>query len=346
MSWFDFASYPLWLNALAFLAAAGAVWIAGTCLATYADAISDLTGLGSALVGMLLLGGITSLPEIAVSVTAGLAGNAGLAVNNILGGVALQVAVIALGDAALRGRAISASVGTPTVLLQAAFSCLLLCLVVAGVVVGDLPLAGVGLWSTAILGTAVLLLWLISRYKGNETWRPHPSPQEPRRKGEGRGRPQSLGKAIALTCVVAAVIVGAGFVLARSGDALAQQTGLGASFVGALFVGLSTSLPEISTVLAAVRLRRYLMAFSDIFGTNIFDVALIFLIDATYRGPPVLNEVGAFSAFGAVLGIALTLMYLSGLIERRDKTVGRLGIDSWAVVAVYLGGVAILYSLR
>jgi cation:H+ antiporter len=186
---------------------------------------------------------------------------------------------------------------------------------------------------------------LISRYKGNERWRPDPTPDE--EPLDGDGGIDNLRRAILLTCGFAAVIVSAGYVLAKTGEAIAHQSGLGENFVGATLVGATTSLPEISTVITAVRIRRYMLAFSDIFGTNLFDCSLIFLIDAVYSGPPVLNEVGTFSsAFGALLGIIVTLMYVSGLIERRDKTMFRLGIDSWAVLGVYLGGLAILYSLR
>jgi cation:H+ antiporter len=346
MSLLDLSQYPLWLNAALFLAAAAAVWFAGSRLARYADDISDMTGLGTALVGMLLLGGVTSLPEIAVSVTAGLSGDAALAVNNLLGGVALQVVIIAIGDAALRGRAISGVVAKPTVLLQGAFCALLLCAVAAGVVAGDVAVMGVvGAWSAGILATAVLMLWLISRYKGQGAWRPYPEPERKEERDE-RGETRGLAATIGLTAAVAIVIVAAGFVLARAGEALAGQTGLGSSMVGAVLVGLATSLPEISTVLAAVRLGRYVMAYSDIFGTNIIDVALVFVVDAAYGGGPVLNEVGSFSVFAAVLGAAVTLIYLAGLIERREQTIWRLGVDSWAVVAVYLGGVAVLYSLR
>jgi cation:H+ antiporter len=138
----------------------------------------------------------------------------------------------------------------------------------------------------------------------------------------------------------------AGFVLARTGDAIAQQSGLGTSFIGVTLIGFATSLPEISTLLAAVRLRRYMMAFGDIFGTNILNIALIFLIDLAYPGPPVINEIGAFSQVAAALGILLTLLYVSGLIERRDETAGRLGIDSWAVLIVYFTGIMMLYTLR
>lgn len=344
MSLIDFTSNSVWINAGLYLAAALVVWWAGTRLTRYADAISELTGLGTALVGMLLLGGITSLPEIAVSTTAGWTGNAGLAVSNLLGGVALQVVIIVIGDALLRRQAMTASVPDPTVLLQAVFSVLLLCVVVAAVLIGDVAFLGVGAWSTGILATGVLLLWLVSRYKGAESWRPvHMHETEP---GQIEGRPDSLRRAILLTCAMGAVILVAGYVLAKSGEAIAEQSGLGGNFVGATLVAAATSLPEVSTVVEAVRIRRYQMAFSDIFGTNIFDLLLIFLIDAVYGGGPVVNEQGDFAAVGAVLGIAVTLIYAAGLIERRDKAVARLGIDSWAVIVVYLGGVAALYALR
>ena len=61
---------------------------------------------------------------------------------------------------------------------------------------------------------------------------------------------------------------------------------------------------------------------------------------------PVLNEVGAFSQVAAALGVVVTLFYVAGLIERRDDTIGRLGLDSWAVVATYAGGLVLLFFLR
>jgi cation:H+ antiporter len=72
------------------------------------------------------------------------------------------------------------------------------------------------------------------------------------------------------------------FVVARKGASIAEQTGLGASFVGAVLVAISTSLPEVSTVFSAVRQRQYEMAVSDIVGTNLFDIALVSVIDVVY----------------------------------------------------------------
>lgn len=59
------ANYPLWANLLIFLAAAAIIWFAGTRLTRALDAIATRTGLERVFVGMLLLGGITSLPEVA-----------------------------------------------------------------------------------------------------------------------------------------------------------------------------------------------------------------------------------------------------------------------------------------
>lgn len=340
----DFSNMSPWISAAIFIAAAAVVWWAGSRLTRYADAISELTGLGEAFVGMLILGGVTSLPEIAVSVSASVAGNASLAVNNILGGVALQVVIIVIGDALLRSRAITSRVAGPTTLLQAIFSCLLLLMMVLAITLNDRAMFGAGAWSTSVLLAGLAMFWLVSRYKNSETWKPDPPPRH--EKGEQEGKPDSLGRAVLLTSAMGAIILVAGFFLSKTGEAIAGQTGLGDNFVGATLVAAATSLPEISTVVVAVQIRRYTMAFADIFGTNMFDIMLIYLIDVVHSGPPVLNSQHDFALVGALLGITVTLLYTAGLIERRDKSVLRLGVDSWAVLAAYAGGVVALYMLK
>jgi cation:H+ antiporter len=79
----DFSDFGLAMNMALFALSAGCVWQAGTRISTCAKAISDMTGMGQALLGLLLLGGVTSLPELAVSLSSAIAGNAALAVNNI-----------------------------------------------------------------------------------------------------------------------------------------------------------------------------------------------------------------------------------------------------------------------
>jgi cation:H+ antiporter len=111
-------------------------------------------------------------------------------------------------------------------------------------------------------------------------------------------------------------------------------------------VAVATSLPEVSTTLGAVRIGAYAMAYANIFGANILDAAIILLADAVYPGPAVLNEVGLSTAVAGLLGIVLTSVWLVGLLRRRGRVILGLGVDSGVVLVLYLGGVALLFSLR
>lgn len=151
-----------------------------------------------------------------------------------------------------------------------------------------------------------------------------------------------------MVCTVAAsvVILVAGFFLARSGDAIAKQTGLGPSFIGFVLGGIATSLPELSSTISAVRLRQYEMAFADAFGTNLFSAMLIFFADLAYPGQPVLNETGRFSLFATLLGIALTAIYLAGIVVRPKHSILRMGLDSMLVLVIAVTGFLVLFQLR
>lgn len=376
MSLFEFSRYGVWLNALVFAGTAAVVWLAGTRLTRYAGLIADRTGIGKAFLGLLLLGGVTSLPEVAASATASAIGDAPLAVNNLLGGIALQVTILAVADALIGRDAISSIVASPVVMLQGTLKILMLVVVACGIAAGEPNGWPVGAWSAGLAAIYVTSLWMVASYEHEPTWLP--SGDDPRllehvRRGKtasevaqqalaeraensrrnddgASGLPDrvaSLGlRALVLrTTIAAAVILGAGYLLTRTADALADQAGIGSSVMGAVFLALATSLPEISSVLEATRLREYEMAFSDIFGTNLVDVLLIFVADAVYPGGPVLNEVGTFSLVAVLMGITVTTIFLAGLIERKNRVVLRMGVDSLLVLAVYAGGVALLWKL-
>lgn len=343
-----FDNLPVALNALAFAIAAAIVWKTGSRLAHLADQIAEKAQIGRAMLGLLLLGGITSLPELAVAVTATLGGAVALSVNDVLGSAAINVVILALADAVYGRRALTSTPGSPEVMLQGVLGIVLLALVVGPSLGGDVLVGGMGAWSWLLLAGYALALWLLAHSQHLHSWQPHPQPPAPppqqQKKAGADDRPLSrlvLGAAGA----GAAILVG-GFVLARAGEALAHQTGLGTSFFGAVLLGLSTSLPEVSTVLAAVRLRQYTMAMSDVLGTNLFNVTIIVLVDALHPGAPVLLEAGRFAAFGALLAIVLTAVFLLGMLERRDRTVLRMGYDSLAALLLYAGGLVVLYQLR
>lgn len=349
----DFKNYSLWFNLAVFAACAIAVWIAGTKVARYANTIAAKTGIGRVAIGMVLLGGVTSLPEAAVSIFSAIAGNPALAVNNLLGGVAMQRAVLAGVDGFIGRDALTMIVASPAVLLQAALGILILIVVAVAVLVEDVQIFGIGAWSWAILALYIFSVWIMSNSKGRRPWLA--APREPSASGpsdtrasapESGDSSDSLQSVIAKTFAAAAVILTAGFFLSQSAEAIAEQTGLGLSFVGAVLLAVVTSLPDLSTIISSVRMRQYEMAISEVLGSTLFNVLLIFLVDAAYLGEPVLNEVDDFSLAAALLGALLATIYLIGLVERRDRTIGRMGIDSFATLIVYFAGLFMLYELR
>ena len=80
-----FGSLSLPWLILLFLAAAVAIWLAGIKLSDTTDVLSERLGLGQALGGLILLAIATNLPEIAITFTAAVSHNLGLAIGNILG---------------------------------------------------------------------------------------------------------------------------------------------------------------------------------------------------------------------------------------------------------------------
>lgn len=340
---FDFSALPLWLVLLLFLGGAALVWLAGSRLARYADVVAEETGLGHAFIGALMLGGITSLPEFATTLSSALIGSVDLAVNNALGSSALQITLLAVADASVRDVILSAECDLRVIRIAAGLLVLLLTLTALGIVIGEPRGWPVGVWSMVVLVGAVLSFFVMHRF-GVPDADERAADSGPRDMLESdEPRPRNLAARAAVAALV--VLVG-GTVVAVSGDAIGEQTALGAGFVGVLFLAATNSLPELSTTLEAVRLGRHEMAFSHVLGTNFFNMALIGVVDLLVLDGPVLAMVGHFSALAALLGALLAGIYLTALVTRRNCRVGRVGLDSLLVMLAYVGGIALLYGMR
>lgn len=354
MEWLDFRDSSPAINLAIFAACTAVVWIAGWRISQYADRFASATGMGHATVGLVLLAGLTSLPEVAVTLSAAVADTPQLAVNNLLGSIAMQITLLALADALIGRQALTVVAGNAVVLLEVSMNALLLVLVGLALAVGDVPFLGAGAWTWALLGAYLFAIGTVSHASGRELWVARRTKMQEERAERGQDDaqappPESGGRVKPLVIRLAiggVAILVAGFLLSRTGEAIAEQTGLGNSFFGAVFVAIATSLPETSSVVSSMRRRRYEMALADIFGTNLFNILLVFAADLLYRGGPALVEAGRFSLVASLLGALLAAIYLVGLIERRDRTIARMGVDSLAVLVCYSGGLYLLYRLR
>ncbi len=125
----------------------------------------------------------------------------------------------------------------------------------------------------------------------------------------------------------AAVIVLAGSWLSRDGDAIAERSGLGSAWIGAVLVAGATSLPELCTDWQAVKQGHRALAVGDLFGSCMANVLLIGLADPCTRDVEVLNRVRANQVLVASIGIAMLVLAILGSLSPLRGTL--LGIG-WA----------------
>lgn len=338
--------YPVWVNIGIFLVAAVLVWGAGTRLTRYLDAVSRKTGWGQAFVGMLFLGGITSLPEIANTLTASSIGNPALAVNNLLGSAAINVLLLAVADAFIGREAVTSAIAQPITMMMATLCMLVLISVAMAVTVTDVLVLGVGVWSVALCAISIGSFWLSVGYSDRAPWVVKNLEKDRPIPGRDAESKRSLRTLAYRSAAAGVIIFVAGYALSATGDALAEQTGIGAGMVGFALIGLATSLPELSSITTALKLRRYEMAFGQVLGTNFINLSLFLLADLVFSGGPVINELSRFETISALLGAVLTGIFLIGLLERRNPTVMKMGWDSLAVMIVFAGGLALLYTVE
>lgn len=104
----------------------------------------------------------------------------------------------------------------------------------------------------------------------------------------------------------AAVIGMAGPELARSGEIIADKTGLSQGWIGLVLLATATSLPELFTGLSAVvAVSAPNIAVGDVLGSCVFNLAILILLDAMHRSPSIYHRAGPGHILTAGFGVIL-----------------------------------------
>lgn len=118
------------------------------------------------------------------------------------------------------------------------------------------------------------------------------------------------------------------------------------SFVGNIVIGASTSLPEIVVSLAALKMGAVDMAFGNLFGSNLFDIAILGIDDVFYTKGVLTSHVSPSHKIAAVAAMTMTAVAVVGLTYRVTRKRLFLAWDSWGIVAVYVLATVALYLRR
>lgn len=326
---------------LQFLGCAVVVVIAGTFLTRFADAIAEITKLGRLLVGSILLAGATSLPELTVDISAVRMNMPDLAVGDLIGSCLANLLILACLDLSVYSRGKLLSKQAAAHALSGSLSIAMLAFV------GVALLTGKGLGAHTLLGVSPVSLLLLVGYGFGVRLvylDQRIAAAENREHGEEQPPGMSLSAAIGGFVVCATVIVIAGPYMAEAAGVLADKSGLGKTFVGTTLVAVSTSLPELVSSIAALRMGAHDLAIGNVFGSNAFNMLLLVPLDF-FTPSSIYAEVSPQHAMTCLAAVFATTVVIMGQLYKAETKISVIDPDAWLVIFVVIGAMALLYYL-
>ncbi|MFA6078514.1 MAG: hypothetical protein WC779_02075 [Candidatus Omnitrophota bacterium] len=333
---------------LKFAVCAAVILYFGKRVARYGDAIAEKTGLSGLWIGVILVSIATSLPELFTGVGSTVFVNApDLSVGNLFGANSYNLVNIATLDLLHKGGPLLSAVSTGQ-LLTACFSLIPLSIAAVGIFLTphlpDISIANVSIYSILIFAAYLFLVRMIFKYEQKQK-----KISDELHKEEDivfKYDKISLNTAILRYAIAAIFIAGAGIWLAYLGEEMARLMDLGQNFVGSLFLGFATTLPEITVSIAALRLGAKELAVANMVGSNLFNITIIFINDLLYRKSPIFETLSQHHIFTAFIVILMTAIVASAIIMKpRKKT--RIGLSGYAIalIIVFVIGAYINFNL-
>jgi cation:H+ antiporter len=317
-----------------FLASAAFVVAGGIGLARFGDDIADVTGWGKLWVGTLLVGIATSLPEVVVNISAvWLEKNPGLALGNVFGADMINLFVLAAVALVFGVQNLFGDHGRDTELLIFTGLALVALAVLFGAF-GDLKLLG-----PLSLGGLLIGLGYVYGMRRVYTAGQTDMDLEDIRPPTGNARRAWIGFGAS-----ALVVIIAGRFLAGSADAIAEVSGISASFIGVLLVSIVTTLPEGSVTVAASLRKSYGIAMGNVYGSCAFNVTVVCIADF-FHPQPLLGEMQAAHFAAALAAFALMAMGYLVFKSFQAPAYARARLLVPAIPVVYIAALFVVYTL-
>jgi cation:H+ antiporter len=293
------------------------------------SALAARLGVHPIVVGMTVVALGTSLPELAIGITAAQQGNGGLAVGNIVGTNLVNILLILGVSALLQPVDFERRTLRFDLPVMSGAAVLLLILGADGSLstFDGLWLCGYGCFYLGVLILTAVRKPPESLSGGGEQVPPPPPPPPPPERDSRRAVTR-----VAWLVVGLAVIVVGSELLVDGAVGVAQRLGMSDALIGLTIVAIGTSAPElVTTIVSTVRGNRSI-ALGNLLGSSVFNIALIL-------GPTVLVAPAPVPVPDDILAVDLLLLVATALIcVPLFWTKRRLSrIEGGVFVATYVG---------
>ena len=213
----------------------------------------------SLIIGLTIVAMGTSLPECAVSISAAIAGNTGVAVGNAVGSNIFNLMVVCGVCALFCPLTVSRGTLTGEFPFSVIVAAVLMVLGWLGMTLGHID------GFILLVMFAGFLLWMIR------------SAQKARNESEAEDEYEirPIWQCIVYIVSGAAAIAAGGQIVVNAASAIATSFGMSQNLIGLTIVAFGTSLPELATSVVAARKHEVDMALGNVIGSNIFNILFV-----------------------------------------------------------------------
>ncbi len=297
-------------NYILYVAAAAVVVVLAVNASRYANMLDRNSKLPGAFIGAVILAAITSLPEFFTSISSvTLFDMKDFPVGNVLGSNIFNLSVMSLVILVYSKKFSKAR-------LSRVYSRIAVIVIIMYALAGIGFIAGDRL-TLAHFGAASLLIALLyiagAKYAAmaDDITADESALKYVASIDKGLSNRQALGRLIA---TAGFLVIASGVVTYAAGN-LTVAWGLSNGFAGAVFLGIATSIPEVTSVITLFRVKNFDIAVGGIIGSSMFNFLILAVTDAVYlRNIYVVSEPKI--EIMTLTGLLSTAFFLLMMIER------------------------------
>jgi cation:H+ antiporter len=246
------------------------------------------------MIGVLVMGFGTSLPEFLVSVFASFAGNPGLALGNAFGSNIVNIGIV-LGLAA-----ILSPVAVKTNVVKRELPLLIVATAIVAYLVMDQQLmrGEAAIIVALFLGLLFYLSW--------DALRQSPQSESSDRQAKFEKPAISLGKSVNYLVIGLAAVALSSAALVWGAKGIVSNLGVSEAVVAVMVLAVGTSLPELVVIIVAAKRGSHGLAFGNVIGSNLFNTLAVvgtagFIAPAALDAELVSRDLPVMFAFTAAL---------------------------------------------
>lgn len=267
-------------------------------LSYYGDVLSKQSKVGAAFVGGLLIASITSLPEFVTSVSAVVLDNASLSFGDIVGSNMFNIFVLAVYNIYFFKSNLFRNTSNKYI-----FECLIL---VSDYIFIILGCHNIIVNIVSLLLFFAYLVYMYSVFKNDK-----------KEEEEIKEKQKFILLKFILTGIVMVVL---SVLLTYQADKIAHMyPKFSSSSIGAILLGITTSLPEVVTTFALLKLNNYNMAISNMLGSNIFNFLVLAISDLFIKDNYIYSYADKYSMFYIFGGIFITILFAISILLKSEK---------------------------